>query len=158
MLRQTVSRRVWLGMNHHSEAWDHILLLSDSCGFVDVRRSLWREDGSVVYKCCWPLQLAAIFYCLRVETFLLVASYESEDYDGGIRPRLHDESLNFSARTMHRKHMSSDLIQPVYWCAGRCLTASCNVPAKRTLFPLLLRVGTCLRDRCVAMRNHVTIY
>jgi hypothetical protein len=29
------------------------LLLSDSCGFVDVGRSLWREDGSVVYKSCW---------------------------------------------------------------------------------------------------------
>jgi hypothetical protein len=30
------------------------LLLSDSCGVLDVVRSLWREDGSVVYICCWP--------------------------------------------------------------------------------------------------------
>jgi hypothetical protein len=30
-----------------------LALLSDSCGFVDVGRSLWREDGSVVYNCCW---------------------------------------------------------------------------------------------------------
>jgi hypothetical protein len=29
------------------------LLLSDSCGFVHVGRSLWREDGSVVYNCYW---------------------------------------------------------------------------------------------------------
>jgi hypothetical protein len=29
------------------------LLLSDICGFVDVGRPLWREDGSVVYNCCW---------------------------------------------------------------------------------------------------------
>jgi hypothetical protein len=28
------------------------LLLSDHCGFVDMRRPLWREDGSVVYNCC----------------------------------------------------------------------------------------------------------
>jgi hypothetical protein len=25
----------------------------DSCGFVDVGRPLWREDGSVVDSCCW---------------------------------------------------------------------------------------------------------
>jgi hypothetical protein len=30
------------------------LLLSDNCGFVDVGRSLWREDGYVVCSCCWP--------------------------------------------------------------------------------------------------------
>jgi hypothetical protein len=27
--------------------------MSDSCAFVDVERSLWREDGSVIYKGCW---------------------------------------------------------------------------------------------------------
>jgi hypothetical protein len=32
------------------------LLLSDSCGFVDVARTLWREDRSVVHNCCWPHQ------------------------------------------------------------------------------------------------------
>jgi hypothetical protein len=31
------------------------LFLSNSCGFVDFGRPLWREDGSVVYNCCWPL-------------------------------------------------------------------------------------------------------
>jgi hypothetical protein len=30
-----------------------------------------------------------IFYCLRFETSLLVASYDSQGYGGGIRPRLH---------------------------------------------------------------------
>jgi hypothetical protein len=45
-----------------------------------VGRSLWLEDGSVVYNCCWtspaqsfsspsPLGLATIFYCIRFETF-----------------------------------------------------------------------------------------
>jgi hypothetical protein len=58
-----------------------LLLLSDSCGFVDVGRSLWREDGSVVYICCWslpeqsfsgpsPVGLPTMFYCLRFETSL----------------------------------------------------------------------------------------
>jgi hypothetical protein len=28
------------------------LLLSDNCGFVDIGRPLWREDGPVFYNCC----------------------------------------------------------------------------------------------------------
>jgi hypothetical protein len=47
--------------------------------FVDMGRPLWREDGSVAYKCCWfspaqsfsgqsPGGLMIIFYCLRFET------------------------------------------------------------------------------------------
>jgi hypothetical protein len=55
------------------------LLLSDSCGFVDVGNPLWREGGFVVYNCCWPSSsqsssdqshagLMTIFYCLRFET------------------------------------------------------------------------------------------
>jgi hypothetical protein len=53
--------------------------LCDSYGLVLVGRTLWREDGSVLYICCWPLPaqsffdpsplgLATIFYCLRFET------------------------------------------------------------------------------------------
>jgi hypothetical protein len=33
--------------------------------------------------------LATVFYCLRFETFLFVASYDSQGHGGGIRPRLH---------------------------------------------------------------------
>jgi hypothetical protein len=60
----------------------------------------WREDGSVVYRCCWaspaqsfsgtsPMGFQTRFYCLRFETFLFVAFYDSQGYGGGIRPRLH---------------------------------------------------------------------
>jgi hypothetical protein len=56
------------------------LLVSDRYGFADVGRSLWREDGSVVYNLCWsspaqwflgpsPAGLVTIFCCLRFETF-----------------------------------------------------------------------------------------
>jgi hypothetical protein len=47
MLRLTVSRPVCLGIKHSPGAKARSLLLSDSCGFVDMVRSLWREDGSV---------------------------------------------------------------------------------------------------------------
>jgi hypothetical protein len=78
-------------------------LLSDSCGFVDVGRSLWREDGSLVYNCCWPspaqlfsgpspVRLVTMFLLYQVRDFHLIASYDSQDYGGGIRPRLHTEN------------------------------------------------------------------
>jgi hypothetical protein len=68
--------------------------------FADLGRPLWREDGSVVYNCCWPspaqsfsgpspLGLVTIFYCLRFETSLFAASYDSQGHGGGIRSCLH---------------------------------------------------------------------
>jgi hypothetical protein len=68
-------------------------------------RSLWREDGSVLYNCCWPspalsfsgpspVRLVTIFYCLTFETPLFVASYDSKGYGGGIRPCLHTDTLS----------------------------------------------------------------
>jgi hypothetical protein len=35
------------------------------------------------------LVLVTIFYCLKFETSLFVASYDSQGHGGGIRPRLH---------------------------------------------------------------------
>jgi hypothetical protein len=57
----------------------HLGLLLDSCGFVDLWRPLWREDGCVVYNCFYtspaqsflgpsPEGLIIIFYCLKFET------------------------------------------------------------------------------------------
>jgi hypothetical protein len=75
-------------------------LLSDSCWFVGLGRPLWREDESAVCSCCWPLLAqsfsgpspfgpAAIFCCLKFETTLFVASYDSQGHGGGIRSLLH---------------------------------------------------------------------
>jgi hypothetical protein len=37
----------------HQEPKTRFLLLSNRCRFLDVGCPPWREDGSVVYKCCW---------------------------------------------------------------------------------------------------------
>jgi hypothetical protein len=76
------------------------LLLFGSYGLAFVGRPFWREDGSVFCICCCPLPaqsfsgpsplvLVTIFYCLRFETSLFVASYDSQGHGGGIRPRFH---------------------------------------------------------------------
>jgi hypothetical protein len=67
------------GSSSHLGLTIRFLLLSDSCGFVDMVHSLWREDGPTLYNCCWPLPeqsfkgpssagLVTIFYCLRLVT------------------------------------------------------------------------------------------
>jgi hypothetical protein len=63
----------------HLESETRFLLLSASCGFIAVGRPLWREDGLVVYNCCWPslaqsfsglspAGIMTIFCCLRFHT------------------------------------------------------------------------------------------
>jgi hypothetical protein len=92
---------------------------------------LWRENGSVIYNCCWPspahsfsgpspVGLATIFNCLRFETSLFVASYHSQGYGGGIWPRLH--MGNFNRNTRHSLHKLSKLptIPPLLFSSPTC--------------------------------------
>jgi hypothetical protein len=103
-LRLMISQSVSLGVEPHLGLMTRYLLLFDSYGLVIVGRPFWREDESVFCICCWPLPaqsfsgpsplgVAAIFYCLRFETSIFVASYDSQGHGGGIRPRLHTEGM-----------------------------------------------------------------
>jgi hypothetical protein len=67
---------------------------------------LRQEDGSVVYNGCWsspaqsfsgpsPVGVATIFYCLRFEISIFVASFDSQGHGGGIRSRLHTGTAKF---------------------------------------------------------------
>jgi hypothetical protein len=53
------------------------------------------------------VRLAIIFYCLRFETFLFVASYDSQGYGGGggFRPRLHSHPLKLILCQLEREHL-----------------------------------------------------
>jgi hypothetical protein len=49
--RRSVGQSVLVSSPHLGLMTRYLLLL-DSCGFVDMRRPLWWEDGSVDYNCC----------------------------------------------------------------------------------------------------------
>jgi hypothetical protein len=88
------------------------LLLSDSCGFVDMGHPLWREDGSV-------------FYNVQYTIYFTVSDHWNHS---------HSRILLYPpARTTHRKQplyccvrvcWGSHVIatQPVHWRVDSCLT------------------------------------
>jgi hypothetical protein len=78
LLWPTVSQPVSVSSTHLGPKTRY-LLLSQSFEFVDEGCCLCRDDGSVVYNCCWhspaqsffgpsPAEPMTIFYCLRFET------------------------------------------------------------------------------------------
>jgi hypothetical protein len=86
-----------------------------------MRRSLWRENGYIVYyNCCWsspaqsfsvpsPLGLAIIFCSLRLETSSFIASYDSQGYGGGIRVQFPDSyTQNFDILSEWVSYVKTD--------------------------------------------------
>jgi hypothetical protein len=78
--------------------------------------------ASAVFLGPSPLGLATVFYCLRFETSLFVASYDTHGPGGGIPPRLHTGRLLCAAEHFfiislhgsHRKHRLLGLKKCVY--------------------------------------------
>jgi hypothetical protein len=95
---QSVSQSV---SKSHLGLMTRYLLLFDSCGLIfSAAPSLTRGRVCILYMLLAlaslesfsgpsPLGLVTIFYCLRFETYLFVASYDSQGHGGGIRTRLH---------------------------------------------------------------------
>jgi hypothetical protein len=122
-------------------------LLPDSCGFVDLGRPLWREDGSVVCNCYWnspaqsflgpsPVGPVAIFYCL--DSSLKVTVLEL------IAPTV---LVITSRHGPHRKQRSS-IVAFASVVMGTCLPSRCPETA------LFIRLS---RSRCIATSVHTMI-
>jgi hypothetical protein len=136
--------------------------LSDSCGFVDLGRPLWRDDGSAVCNCYWsspaqsflgpsPIGLVAIFYCLDSSlkvTVLKSITIPIFSYILSARTthRKHSPSI-VARRRRHRKHVWRVRLR-VHWS----VTGTGRSGLHRKQPDLLLRVGPCLQSCFLATR------
>jgi hypothetical protein len=131
------------------------LLLSDSCGFVDVGRSLWREGGSVVYNCYWP-STAQSFSGLSQIRNGLRWRYSTPPPHGlpskefrVIYPRGGPQGKHFLKIRVYwpDTQQRTFLLWPIFACIAQ-QRAACQESVS---------VGMCLPSRCPAVDRYITI-
>jgi hypothetical protein len=127
LLLPTVSRPVYHGIRHSSGAYDQIFITVRQlrvcwCGALSLTRGrvchfkLLLALASAVILGLSPVGLATIFYYPRFETSPFVASYDSQAYGGGIRPRLHTGFRHYRRRraNLDTAHERCSMARPFY--------------------------------------------
>jgi hypothetical protein len=113
-----------------------------------------------------PLGLTTIFYCLRFETFLFVASYVSQGHGGGIRPHLHvGYWFPFNTYIIYTQRFSLSLYNPSARTTQKtqclcCCEALFTEPLSSNdvlLLRMYASAGMCLPNHCLAMDLYVTV-
>jgi hypothetical protein len=114
--------------------------------------------------CRWPLPaqsfsgpsslgLATVFYCLRFETSLFVASYDSQGHGGGIRPRLHQFTNELSFITLGEPKREHHLEQFVYYSVILCLRNACQSRSFHAFTVFCLRIHGNVLSKQLVCRN-----
>jgi hypothetical protein len=63
----------------------------DSCRVVILKRPLWREDGPIIYCCCWssPAQSRSGLSPTELKTYILLSQFFILPQPGGPGPRIY---------------------------------------------------------------------
>jgi hypothetical protein len=96
--------------------------------------------ASAVFLGPSPLGLATVFYCLRFETSLYVASYDSQGHGGGIQPRLHTGISLLLADTCYIASARTTQKTQFYCCVAQTTQKTSHVITKHCLNVASLRL------------------
>jgi hypothetical protein len=142
----TDGQSVSLGVEPHLGLMTGYLLLFDSYSLVFVGRSLWREDGSVSYVCCWPLP-AQSFSRPYFTVSDLRLPFSSPPTTRRVTVEVFDPAstrityLSYNWSSLYR--LRTDNIENtshvipshrVHWRTDCCLTTSCNLSPLSYIF------------------------
>jgi hypothetical protein len=132
-------------------------LLSDSCWLVEVGRSLWREDGSVVYNCCWPSP--AHSFWSPVELLIIFCCPHVRDIPFPSPPTTRSGTMESEVLSFWNRYNCLAAVMEETASKGSvllCVGNHCNYHGNQTCCPLFVcsvSLGTCVAKRYLAMAH-----